>query len=68
MKKKDENKESSKGKKVTRADILKRFEELGMKIEKSSGPPRTYITFARSPKQKKSENKDADQNSSRKNK
>ena len=64
MKKKDENKESSKGKKVTRAEILKRFEELGMKIENSSGPPRTYITFARSPKHKKSENKDADQNSS----
>ena len=64
MKKKDENKESSKGKKVTRADILKRFEELGMKIQQPSGPPRTIITYARSPKHKKSENKDADQNSS----
>ena len=45
----------SEKKKVTRAEILKRFEELGMKIEKSSDSnvKRVYMTFAKKPSNNK---------------
>ena len=41
----------SEKKKVTRAEILKRFEELGIKIKPSSDSNvnRVYMTFAKKP-------------------
>lgn len=52
----------SEKKKITRAEILKRFEELGIKIKRSSDSDinRVYMTFAQKPSNTKKERPEMD--------